>query len=144
MKISKSKKAPVFFSIDVACAVIRNRGRILIARRLRKDPLGGFWEFPGGKRIAPESLGACLEREIWEELGIKVKPRRFLKRIGYIYPDRAVGLYFYECELIEGIPRPRASEEIRWVLPCELRGYPFPPANKEILNHISQTRSALS
>jgi 8-oxo-dGTP diphosphatase len=121
-------------SIDVACAVIRREGKILITRRRAKDHLGGLWEFPGGKRHAGESLGVCLERELWEELGIRIKVARFLKRIDYRYPEKTVSLYFYECVLSEGTPWPHGCQEFRWVRPFELKRYDFPPADEGILN----------
>jgi len=134
------------FPIDVACAVIRREGKILIARRRAKDHLGGLWEFPGGKRLGAESLSDCLKREIWEELRIRIQPRRFLKRIDYIYltgtsPSRdlsllSVSLYFYDCELLEGIPWPHGCDEIRWIRPFELTRYAFPPADEAILKQL--------
>ena len=133
MKLFKTKKASSLFPIDVACAIIRERGKILITRRRKEDHLGGLWEFPGGKRLCGESLGACLEREIREELGIRIRPLRFLKRIDYRYPEKKVSLYFYECELLEGRPWPRGCQEFRWVRPVELKTYSFPPADREIL-----------
>lgn len=129
----RSKRVPPLFSIDVACAVIRRSKKILITRRKRSGHLGGFWEFPGGKRMGGESLGACLERELAEELGIRVRPIRFLRQITYPYPDRQVSLYFYECSLLEGNPWPRGCLEYRWVWPFELRRYSFPPADEAIL-----------
>lgn len=134
MKLFAAQKNPVLFPVDVACAVIRKQGKILIAKRRQKDHLGGLWEFPGGKRIAPESLGSCLERELLEELGIRVKPGRFLARIDYRYPEKKVSLYFYECELLEGRPFAHASLEYRWVWTFELCRYSFPPADEELLN----------
>jgi len=44
--------------------VVCRGGKILITRRRPRDYLGGLWEFPGGKRLGGESLGACLEREL--------------------------------------------------------------------------------
>jgi len=114
--------------------VIREGGKILITRRREKDHLGGLWEFPGGKRVAAESLGACLEREIFEELGVRIRPKRFLQCIHYRYPEKRVSLYFYECGLLEGTPFARASLEFRWVRPFELRNYSFPPADEALLN----------
>lgn len=122
--------------MDVACAVIRQDGKILITRRRKNDYLGGLWEFPGGKRIGGESLGACLEREILEELVVRVKPLRLLKRIDYRYPDRKVSLYFYECQLLEGRPWPRGCQSFLWVRPFELTRYDFPPADEAILKEI--------
>lgn len=137
MKLFKSKKdKTLHFPIDVACAVIRREGKILIARRRAKDHLGGLWEFPGGKRLGGESLGACLERELWEELRIRIKPIRFLRRIDYAYPEKTVFLYFYECELLEGTPWPHGCAAVRWVRPFELTRYSFPPADEAILNRL--------
>ena len=134
MKLFAAQKTPVLFSIDVACAVIREQGKILITKRRKEDHMGGLWEFPGGKRIAPESLGGCLERELLEELGIRIKPGRFLVRIDYRYPKKRVSLYFYECEILKGKPIARASLEYRWVWPFELCYYSFPPADEALLN----------
>ncbi|MBI4342403.1 MAG: NUDIX domain-containing protein, partial [Candidatus Omnitrophica bacterium] len=62
-------------------AVIERRGRYLICRRRRGDFLGGFWEFPGGKRKPRESWEACLRRELREELGVAVTAIRPLCRL---------------------------------------------------------------
>ncbi|MBI2167829.1 MAG: (deoxy)nucleoside triphosphate pyrophosphohydrolase [Candidatus Omnitrophica bacterium] len=133
-----SKKEPFPFSRDVACAVIRKEGRILITRRRQGSHLGGLWEFPGGKRLGGESLGACLEREIWEELEIRVQPGRFLGRIDHAYPEKKVSLYFYECELLSGTPWPKGSMELAWVRPFQLRQYAFPPADWALVDFLTQ------
>ena len=133
MKRKPADKIAASFPIEVACAVIQEAGKILITRRKPEDHLGGFWEFPGGKRIACESLGACLERELYEELGVRVKLGRLLKRIDYAYPGKRVSLYFYQCELSNGRPLPRGVSELRWVWPFEMRHYPFPPADEPFL-----------
>lgn len=136
------KKDPPLFSVDVGCAVIRHEGRILIARRNQDSHLGGLWEFPGGKRLGGESLGACLVREIWEELGIRIRPGRFLMRIDHRYPKKSVSLYFYECLLVEGTPWPKGCMEVCWVRPFELKRYSFPPADERILNHLTRWGSS--
>ena len=59
--------------IDVAIAVVVEGGRVLICQRKEKDTFGGFWEFPGGKCEAGESLEQCLVREMREELAIVVE-----------------------------------------------------------------------
>jgi 8-oxo-dGTP diphosphatase len=136
MKLFGSDKVSCSFPIEVACAVIRRDGKILITRRRKGDHLGGLWEFPGGKRMGGESLGACLERELREELAVRVRPLRFLRRIDYRYPEKIVSLYFYDCELLEGNLRPTGCEEFRWIWPFELKRYPFPPADEAILKEL--------
>ena len=44
----------------------------MIARRNPGVHLAGFWEFPGGKCEPGETLEACLRRELFEELGIRI------------------------------------------------------------------------
>ena len=123
-------------NVDVACAVIRRGGKILITQRRVGDHLGGLWEFPGGKRISAESLGQCLVREIFEELRIQIQPSRFLCRIDYCYSDLKVSLYFYECELLHGQPRLLGCQALCWVWPFELKRFAFPPADKPILDYL--------
>jgi A/G-specific adenine glycosylase len=50
----------------VTAAVIRRKGKVLLAKRPSKGLLGGMWEFPGGKIEKDETLQACLMREIQE------------------------------------------------------------------------------
>lgn len=139
MKLFKSKKdVSLPLHIDVGCAVVRQGRKILITRRPKSSHLGGLWEFPGGKRLGGESLQTCLERELLEELLVRIRVGRFLKRVDYRYPKKDVSLYFYECALVEGVPFPRGCAEIRWVWPFELRNYPFPPADETFLKELQR------
>lgn len=137
MKLFQTKEGKPLFFLDVACAVIYEEGKILITRRRKHDYLGGLWEFPGGKRLSSESLGACLKREVFEELGIWIEPVRFLKRYDHRYPDRGVSLYFYECRLVEGRPFPKDCDALCWVRPFELKRYSFPPADQQVIRLLS-------
>ena len=59
--------------IHVVAGVLRDtRGRILLARRTEGRDLAGAWEFPGGKVEFGESPAKALERELFEELGIRI------------------------------------------------------------------------
>lgn len=52
--------------IDVVAGTILRHGSFLVAQRP-----SGVWEFPGGKVEANETHQAALQRELWEELGIR-------------------------------------------------------------------------
>ena len=60
-------------TITVAAAILRKKGRILIARRASHVAHGGMWELPGGKIESGESPEQGLRREIYEELGVSVE-----------------------------------------------------------------------
>ena len=56
----------------VAGMLIDDGGRVLITRRRDDQPLGGMWEFPGGKLEPGEAPTDGLARELREELGVDV------------------------------------------------------------------------
>jgi len=124
-------------SIHVAVGVIRNdRGDILITRRPDHVHQGGLWEFPGGKREPGEAVDQALRRELREELGITLLSSTPLMRIQHRYPDRRVILDVYEVEAFLGQPHGREEQPLVWVRPEKLDRYPFPEANRPILNRL--------
>ena len=121
-----------------AIALIKRRGRYLICRRRDGDVLGGYWEFPGGKREPHEPWTACLRRELREELGVAVRALRMLTTLRYRYPDGTVSLKVYACSIARGTPRPLAAQTLRWVSSAQLRRYRFPPANRRLLGRLTR------
>jgi 8-oxo-dGTP diphosphatase len=118
--------------IVVTAAVIRRGDEYLVTRRPGGVHLEGFWEFPGGKCEPGENHARCLRREIEEELGVDVRVGRQVFEIAHEYPDRAVELHFFDCELI-GEPVARLGQEMRWVPGSDLATLEFPPADAELI-----------
>lgn len=59
--------------VDVAVGVlIDGQGRFLLASRPAGKVYAGYWEFPGGKVEAGETVEQALRRELQEELGITI------------------------------------------------------------------------
>jgi 8-oxo-dGTP diphosphatase len=59
--------------VDVAVGVLVDRdGRFLLTSRPEGKVYAGYWEFPGGKLEAGETVEAALKRELHEEIGIEV------------------------------------------------------------------------
>ena len=121
--------------IVVTAAVIRRGGEYLVTRRPGGVHLEGFWEFPGGKCEPGEDHERCLRREIEEELGVDVRVGRQVFEIAHEYPERAVELHFFDCELI-GEPVARLGQEMRWVASGDLDALEFPPADAELIRII--------
>jgi mutator protein MutT len=124
--------------IDVAIAVVKRDGRILICQRKPEDTFGGLWEFPGGKREPGESLEACLAREMMEELAIEIKIVRKLTAIEHQYPRSRITLHPFLCEHAGGEPKLIECQQMKWVKAEELPGHQFPPANESLLMEIIQ------
>ena len=122
-------------TIIVAAAVAERGDRILVAERPRGVHLEGFWEFPGGKCEAGETLAACLARELREELAVGARIGDEVFTVTHDYADRAVELHFFRCELV-GDPAPQLGQEMRWVTRAELTSLPFPPADDELIRRL--------
>jgi 8-oxo-dGTP diphosphatase len=119
----------------VVAAVIERHGAFLVARRQAGVHLAGYWEFPGGKCRADETLVESLRREIREELDADVEGAQELLMTVHEYADRIVELHFYRGVLL-GIPRPMLGQELRWVSRAELTDLQFPPADAELIAHL--------
>lgn len=133
--------------IQVAAGLIVHEGRYLITRRKAGAHLGGFWEFPGGKREPGESLEDCLRRELREELGIEITPPALFRVIHHEYPETAVELHFFTCTIVSGVPRllerndlpgewhdlQGACDNLRWVAPGDLPQFSMPPADQSLV-----------
>jgi A/G-specific adenine glycosylase len=123
-------------TIQVAAALIQQGDRYLIAQRLESAPLGGFWEFPGGKCGPGEWYEDCVRRELREELGVEVEVMGRDRLVEYVYPDQTVLLHFYRCRITSGEPRPLGCQQIQWVKLRELDQYRFPPANEPLIKEL--------
>jgi len=122
--------------VEVAAGLIHRDGRYLIARRKAGVHLAGYWEFPGGKREAGESLEDCLQRELYEELNVRVDTPVPYRIIRHEYPEKTVELHFFRCAIESGEVEALDCAEFRWVLPEEFKQFTFPPADGVILESL--------
>jgi len=106
---------------------------VLIAQRREGGLLGGLWEFPGGKREPGESLRRCCAREIAEEVGLRVRVGRKLMTIRHAYSHFRITMHVFECRVRGGSARALGCQKVRWVRCRQLSRYPFPAANRRIL-----------
>jgi A/G-specific adenine glycosylase len=122
---------------QIGVAVIWNeKHQILIDRRRQEGLLGGLWEFPGGKVEPGETVEACIQREIQEEIGIEIEVGDRLITIDHAYTHFRVTLNVHHCCYVSGEPKAIECDEVRWVTVDELDQYPFPKANVQIIEAI--------
>lgn len=81
--------------VDVAVGILfRPNGDFLLTSRPPGKAYAGYWEFPGGKLEAGESVAQALARELTEELGIAIGPVTPWKVSMVDYPHALVRLNF--------------------------------------------------
>lgn len=135
---SKAKKRP---HKEIGIAIIMNdEGQYLISKRPEDVMLGGLWEFPGGKRENNEPIEQTVVRESIEELGVDVSVEHPLNPVKHIYSHFSVTLYPFICKITGGTPKPKSSDELRWVSRDELHKLPFPKANIKIFEQLDSPR----
>ncbi|PZO08861.1 MAG: DNA mismatch repair protein MutT [Lysobacteraceae bacterium] len=120
--------------VHVVAAVLRDaRGRILLARRTAGRDLAGAWEFPGGKVEAGETPMQALDRELHEELGIRVLAAQPLISVPQAYPGKRIVLDVHVVSAFEGTPRGRERQALAWSPLEKLDSYPMPPADRPVV-----------
>lgn len=120
----------------VVAGVIVRDGRFLAARRSETMAWAGFWEFPGGKVEAGETLEEALRRELHEELSIAIDAFSLWKVKDKKVTGGAIRLFFHLVTEFSGTPTPREGQELAWITCEEAKYYSFLPADEEVLSEL--------
>ncbi len=118
----------------IAAAIIEQDGKILLAQLGRKsDPLYGLWEFPGGKVEGDETLQECLQRELYEELGIQANIGHYFSSSFFVHNDMDYEMSFFKVQTYQGRIRLHEHLAIAWVTIQELSDYQYPAPDLPIV-----------
>jgi mutator protein MutT len=119
-------------------AADRSALRVLITLRSRERVLGGLWELPGGKLEPDESVEAAVVRELYEEVGVEVRPVAALAPVDHVYDHAHVRLLPYICCRVRGVARAIDVDDARWVGLDELDGFAFPEASLPVIAELRE------
>ena len=115
--------------IHVVAGIIRREGKILLARRASHKAMSGKWEFPGGKVEEGESPGTALEREIYEEFGVRIEVVDFFSQNKHEYLEFEIELEAYFADWMEGEFSLTDHDAIAWVKREGLRNFDLTEAD---------------
>lgn len=126
--------------VDVAVGVlIRPEGDFLLTSRPVGKVYAGYWEFPGGKLEAGESVEQALRRELQEELGIVVGTVRSWKTTLVDYPHALVRLNFCKVFDWSGELKMCEAQSFSWErLPVSV--VPVLPGTVPVLSWLAEER----
>ncbi|MEZ8386890.1 8-oxo-dGTP diphosphatase MutT, partial [Vibrio splendidus] len=96
----------------------------------------GFWEFPGGKVEAGETIEQAMARELDEEIGIKVTDQSLFEHLEFDYSDKSLKFDFILVTDFEQQPYGKEGQQGEWVDLESLSQYAFPEANVPILERV--------
>ena len=119
--------------VDVAVGILfRPNGDFLLTSRPSGKAYAGYWEFPGGKLEAGESVAQALARELTEELGIAIGPVTPWKVSMVDYPHALVRLNFCKVFSWVGELQMREAQSFSWQrLPVQVK--PILPGTVPVL-----------
>lgn len=101
--------------VEVAVGVlIDQQGRFLMTSRPVGKVYEGYWEFPGGKLEAAESVAQALQRELQEELGIVIGAPEPWRVEVVDYPHALVRLHFCKVYQWSGVLQMREGQSFAW------------------------------
>jgi 8-oxo-dGTP diphosphatase len=126
--------------VDVAVGVlIQPDGAFLLTSRPSGKVYDGYWEFPGGKLEAGESVLQALTRELHEELGIVVREAQPWREQLVDYPHALVRLHFCKVSAWDGELQMREGQSWSWnQLPVSVQ--PVLPGTVPVLQWLAQER----
>lgn len=100
---------------EVAVGILmRADGALLLSTRPAGKAYAGYWEFPGGKIEAGETVTQALQRELVEELGVTIGEAHEWKVTEHDYPHALVRLHW--CKVFEwtGEFEMREGQQMAW------------------------------
>ena len=126
--------------VQVAVGVlVRTDHAFLLTSRPEGKAYAGYWEFPGGKLEAGETVEQALRRELHEELGITLGAVEAWKIQMVDYPHALVRLHFCKVRQWDGQLQMREAQSFAWQqLPVTV--VPVLPGTVPVLTWLAQER----
>lgn len=135
--MAKNAKAPV---VAVSGIVLRGEGggrEVLVVERGR-PPSSGIWTFPGGKVHPGELIREALEREIFEETGLRVRSGALVQIVELLDEGFHYVIHEHLCALVDADAEPHAQSDVsaaRFVTPKELAAMKTTELTLEVLSN---------
>ena len=126
--------------VQVAVGVLlQDDGAFLLTSRPPGKVYAGYWEFPGGKLEADETVQQALARELHEEIGIAIEDCTLWKVERVDYPHALVQLNFCRVTRWRGELQMREGQSFAWQqLPVTVT--PVLPGTLPVLRWLEEER----
>jgi len=139
----------------VTTAIVIKNGKYLIAKRsLKEKAFPGLWTVPGGKLRTSDYINTSkdtsdswynvleklTEREVIEEVSLKIKNIRYLLSLSYIRSDDfpAIILSFY-CDWAGAkVKLCKDLTDFAWISAKDLKNYEFVPGLREEIEMVDK------
>ena len=127
---------------EVVAALIWDEDRFMACQCPANKARALLWEFVGGKVEAGETKEEALIRECREELDVTISVGDVFMEVTHAYPDLTVHLTLFNAKIAAGAPKKLEHNDIQWLTVEEIDGFPFCPADEEILKELKKRGKA--
>ena len=122
MERTGASKADVIPVVAVGGVVLAPGPKILLVKR-GAPPLIGQWTLPGGRLHGGESIARAVEREVYEETGLRVLAGSLIEVVEIVTEGYHYVIHDHLCTPVDALEEPKAGDdaaEARYVRPSEL------------------------
>ena len=123
--------------LDVVAALIKRDSKILLCQRNGDDHYASLWEFPGGTVEEGEDHKRAIEREIAEELGIKVEAEKLLGEFFDEDDSLKINVFLFSCKIRKGEPFRKDCQDFGFFTFEQAKGLNLAPVDRKIYNYLN-------
>jgi len=131
-KKKTTSRRPKTRTTRAALALVRRRGRYLIAQRPLTGVWAGLWEFPNCEVGAGEDPETALLTLLLSDFGLDTIVGPELTSLTHGIMSRRIHLTAYTCAAPRGRTKARRHPAIRWVAPEDLADYALPAPHRRV------------
>lgn len=106
--------APLVPVVGVGGIVLRTGPEVLVVERGR-PPSVGVWTFPGGKLEGGETIAQAVERELFEETGLRVVAGELVQVVEIVREGYHYVIHDHLCTMVDPDQKPRPGDDVRAV-----------------------------
>ncbi|MBN1984810.1 MAG: NUDIX domain-containing protein [Prolixibacteraceae bacterium] len=127
--------------IEVTCAILIDKNRLLVTQRKADAEHPLRWEFPGGKVHRGESAENCIHREIAEELEIEIDILERLKPVEFDYGFKKIMLIPFLCSAKYFPIKLNEHVQYKWVEFSDVECLDLLEADKKLISQTENQKS---
>lgn len=120
----------------VVAALVRRRGRVLLAQRPPEGVWAGLWELPNESLEADAEARATLLAYLEAAFGIEAEVGEALTTLTHGLMNRRITLTVYEAKAARETIQPQAHVQARWFTAEELAGLALPAPHRKALRRL--------
>jgi A/G-specific adenine glycosylase len=135
-RIPPPRRSGVMRRVRMAVAVVRRRGRVLIAQRPEGGVWAGLWQFPSAELAPGQSPEAALRHSLSSDFGLEVEVGQEITSLQHGIMNQRIELTAYACKVLGGRTRVRGHADAKWVRPDELGEYAMPAPHRRVVTFV--------